>query len=79
MKSFKVDGIGYPQQVIKADSPKKAARKFAESNNMLGELLNNGGGKRIYRRCVNVLSSLGIHDRSYRQKIKDYKNCGVVE
>lgn len=43
MKSFKVDGIGYPQQVIKAESPKKAARKFAESNNMLGELLNNGG------------------------------------
>lgn len=43
MKSFKVDGIGYPQQVIKAEFPKKAARKFAESNNMLGELLNNGG------------------------------------
>lgn len=43
MKSFKVDGIGYPQQVIKAEHPQKAARKFAESNNMLGELLNNGG------------------------------------
>lgn len=43
MESFKVDGIGYPQQVIKAEFPKKAARKFAESNNMLGELLNNGG------------------------------------
>jgi len=43
MESFKVDGIGYPQQVIKAESPQKAARKFAETNNMLGELLNNGG------------------------------------
>jgi len=63
MESFKVDGIGYPQQVIKAEHPQKAARKFAESNNMLGELLNNGG-ERIYRRCVNVLSSLGIHGRS---------------
>jgi len=78
MESFKVDGIGYPQQVIKAETPKKAARKFAESNNMLGELLNNGG-ERIYRSRVDVLSSVGIHDRSYRQKIKDYKNCGVVE
>ncbi len=78
MKSFKVDGIGYPQQVIKAGSPKKAARKFAESNNMLGELLNNGG-ERIYRSRDNVLSNVGIHGRSYRQKIKDYKNCGVVK
>lgn len=42
-----VDGIGYPQQVIKAEHPQKAARKFAESNNMLGELLNNGGGKNL--------------------------------
>lgn len=67
MKSFKVDGIGYPQQVIKAEHPQKAARKFAESNNMLGELLNNGGGERIYRRCVNALSSLGIHGRSYQR------------